>query len=97
MQLFGAATGREVWEACNAAFDRMPLAAVVDRRVLCCHGGIFPPQLGGGRLEAVEGIPCPLPDPQTQSPLAWEILWNDPLWSVVSLAVVASCMSVPSS
>ncbi|CAG0906595.1 unnamed protein product, partial [Darwinula stevensoni] len=80
MQLFDKAMGVKVWEACNMAFDHMPLAAVIDRRIYCCHGGIFPPTLaGGGLLSAINSIPCPLSEPETQSPLAWEILWNDPL------------------
>jgi len=37
---FGDALGEDVWEACNAVFDRMPLAAVIDRDIFCVHGGI---------------------------------------------------------
>ena len=32
-------------------------------------------------LDAIEKIPCPLRDPENECPIAWEILWNDPLTS----------------
>lgn len=38
---FGVDTGEHVWEECNQAFDRLPLAAVIDHEIFCIHGG-FP-------------------------------------------------------
>lgn len=38
---FGVETGEHVWEECNQAFDRLPLAAVIDHEIFCIHGG-FP-------------------------------------------------------
>lgn len=32
--------GERVWEACNAVFDRLPLAGVIDHDIFCVHGGI---------------------------------------------------------
>eukprot|EP00598_Pedospumella_elongata_P000678 CAMPEP_0184966654 /NCGR_PEP_ID=MMETSP1098-20130426/267_1 /TAXON_ID=89044 /ORGANISM="Spumella elongata, Strain CCAP 955/1" /LENGTH=565 /DNA_ID=CAMNT_0027487967 /DNA_START=213 /DNA_END=1910 /DNA_ORIENTATION=+ len=38
---FGVDVGEQVWEDCNQAFDRLPLAAVIDHEIFCIHGG-FP-------------------------------------------------------
>jgi len=38
---FGVEVGENVWEECNQAFDRLPLAAVIDHEIFCIHGG-FP-------------------------------------------------------
>lgn len=37
---FGDDLGEEVWEGCNAVFDRLPLASVIDHDIFCVHGGI---------------------------------------------------------
>ncbi|KAH9376565.1 uncharacterized protein LOC144144797 [Haemaphysalis longicornis] len=80
---FGDRVGLEVWEQINACFDCMPIAAVVDTKVFCVHGGIPPPWLGGGFLAAINQIPKPLNDPENQSSLAWELMWSDPISDVV--------------
>ena len=51
-------------------------------QVFCVHGGIPSPKEGNGLLGAINNIPVPLPDPETESLLAWEILWSDPLRQV---------------
>lgn len=43
---FGDALGEKVWESCNAVFDRLPLAGVVDQDIFCVHGGIPRPLPG---------------------------------------------------
>ena len=43
---FGADAGAKVWEEVNRAFDCMPLAAIVDNSIFCCHGGIPRPLPG---------------------------------------------------
>ncbi|XP_013791665.2 serine/threonine-protein phosphatase PP1-like [Limulus polyphemus] len=76
---FGEKLGEEVWEAINTCFDVMPVAAVVDAKVFCVHGGIPPPWFGEGLVEAILDIPTPLQDPELQSQLAWELMWSDPI------------------
>lgn len=79
MNKLGEFYGMQVWNAINECFDVMPIAAVVDKKIFCVHGGIPPPWLGGGTLNAIQKIPKPLSDPEKQSPLAWELMWNDPV------------------
>ncbi|XP_076067021.1 uncharacterized protein LOC143040217 isoform X2 [Oratosquilla oratoria] len=73
---FGKQLGDEVWNAVNDVFDHMPVAAVVDEKIFCIHGGI--PKLTGG-LEEIYSIPCPLTRPEEESQLAWQLMWNDPV------------------
>ncbi len=51
----------------------------MDNRILCVHGGIPSIDVKNDFLRLVSQIPCPLRDPENESPLAWELLWNDPL------------------
>lgn len=76
---FGEAIGLDVWTAVNNAFDVMPLAAVIDGRIFCCHGGIPPPWVCIDIGQQIERIPVPLPLPDQQSDLAWSLMWNDPI------------------
>nr|XP_022916250.1 uncharacterized protein LOC111426117 [Onthophagus taurus] len=75
---FGNKTGEEVFEAVNKVFDCMPLAATIDRKVFCTHGGIPPPYLCPV-INAINQIPVPLRCPDQESALAWELMWNDPV------------------
>lgn len=55
-------------------------------QVFCVHGGIPSPENeGGGYIEAINKIPVPLPDPEAESPVAWEILWSDPIRSIIKI------------
>ncbi|KAK4874556.1 hypothetical protein RN001_013916 [Aquatica leii] len=78
MNKFGDKLGIEVWNAVNGAFDAMPVAATIDGKVFCCHGGIPPPWLCP-TVAAIHSVPCPLSNPDEQSALAWELMWNDPI------------------
>ncbi|KAK6192273.1 hypothetical protein SNE40_003771 [Patella caerulea] len=76
---FGESVGLQIWESINDCFDAMPIAATVDDRVFCVHGGIPSTMNHGGYIEAINKVPVPLPDPEKQSSMAWEILWSDPV------------------
>ncbi|XP_017773342.1 PREDICTED: uncharacterized protein LOC108560344 [Nicrophorus vespilloides] len=75
---FGEKVGEQVWENINTVFDTMPLAGIIDGKIFCCHGGIPPPWLCP-IATAINNIPNPLPQPDIQSSLAWELMWNDPI------------------
>ena len=32
----------EIWKICNEIFDLLPLAAVINNKVFCVHGGLSP-------------------------------------------------------
>uniref|UniRef100_A0A2C9JU28 Serine/threonine-protein phosphatase n=1 Tax=Biomphalaria glabrata TaxID=6526 RepID=A0A2C9JU28_BIOGL len=81
LEKFGDVLGLQIWETVNECFDVMPIAATVDDKVFCVHGGIPSPENEGGNIEAINKIPSPLCDPELESPLAWELLWSDPLSS----------------
>lgn len=68
--------GIKIWEAINKAFDRLPLAAIIDNSIFCAHGGIPASVLTVADLEA--SIPTPLKN-INDSAVATEILWNDPM------------------
>lgn len=76
VQKFGESVGLQVWEAVNECFDAMPIAATVDDKIFCVHGGIPCSDLN---IENINKIPVPLKDPEVESSLAWEIMWSDPV------------------
>lgn len=58
---FGDDRGSSLWDSINHAFDRLPLAAVIDRDVFCVHGGIPRPLVGYPErttLEAIKKLPA---------------------------------------
>ena len=63
----------ELWEAFNAVFDYMPLAAIISGRIFCVHGGLSKDL---SRLEDIESLKRPLDVPD--SGLIADLLWADP-------------------
>ena len=83
---FGIDMGERVWEACNQAFDRLPLAAIVDGDIFCVHGGIPRHVEGyGSRIDAINAVPPisgvnppnDFEEPETHQ-VASDCLWSDP-------------------
>lgn len=79
LEKFGEAIGNQLWESINDCFDVMPIAATVDDKIFCVHGGIPTPEIDGGFVEAINKVPHPLKNPEDDSPLAWDIMWSDPV------------------
>lgn len=81
LQKFGSQLGARVWDEINRVFDVMPIAALIDGKIFCVHGGITPPWLGNGLISSIDKVQVNLPDPENDDNLGlvWEYLWNDPL------------------
>ncbi|KAL0480444.1 serine/threonine-protein phosphatase PP1-Beta catalytic subunit [Acrasis kona] len=63
----------KLWKTFTEVFDSMPVAAVVDDKIFCCHGGLSPD------LKSLEDInkirrPCDVPS----SGLMCDLMWSDP-------------------
>ena len=83
MSRFGTETiGAEIWTAIDTMFNVLPLAAIVNKRILCVHGGI-------GRLETIDQIrQIPRPskvdhDPHKGDQNLMDILWSDPVFLII--------------
>jgi diadenosine tetraphosphatase ApaH/serine/threonine PP2A family protein phosphatase len=76
-ELYGAVDGERVWIAFNGAFSQMPIAATIDRRIFCVHGGVpravvdSPP---GSLLPRIRALQRPL----EASEFVTDLLWSDP-------------------
>lgn len=89
---FGVEKGSIVWEECNRVFDRLPLAAIIDKTIFCVHGGIprppADPRVKDTRLDDIRRIPCPIEVRQPvqgvddANRLAFSLLWSDPADSI---------------
>ncbi|KAH7724878.1 Ser/Thr protein phosphatase family protein [Aphelenchoides avenae] len=72
---WGQEKGHALWIAINAVFVWLPLAAVVNKRILCMHGGIGPSL---NSLDDIRNLKRPITDPNA-NPLACDLLWADPM------------------
>lgn len=62
-----------LWKIFTECFDWLPIAALIDRRILCMHGGISPDLKS---LEQIKRIPRPTDVPDKG--LLCDLLWSDP-------------------
>lgn len=79
-QKYGPDIGEKIWETTNSVFDKLPVCAVIDGQIFCAHGGI-PKSPNGGvvKISEIQKLPFVLADPQQEAPIAWNIIWSDPL------------------
>ncbi|KAI2805647.1 hypothetical protein BLOT_004647 [Blomia tropicalis] len=76
IQKYGDHYGERLWQLTNQLFDQLPLCAVIDEAVWCAHGGI---PKSTDSLAEIANLPEVMSEPETESSIAWEILWSDPL------------------
>jgi serine/threonine-protein phosphatase PP1 catalytic subunit len=67
------AYGLKVWKQFNDVFNCMPVAAVVDAKIFCVHGGLSPELRSLDQVSAFRR-PCDVPD----AGLMCDFLWADP-------------------
>lgn len=63
----------KLWKTFVDAFNCMPIAALVGKRILCMHGGLSPELVSLDKIRAIER-PCTVPD----FGILCDILWSDP-------------------
>lgn len=73
-----------LWKAFSDVFNCMPVAAVVDDKIFCCHGGLSPHLLAPGGLDSIRRLarPSDVPDEGLMS----DLLWSDPEEGLVGFA-----------
>jgi diadenosine tetraphosphatase ApaH/serine/threonine PP2A family protein phosphatase len=74
---FGKEDGEALYEQVTKAFEMLPLASVVEDRILIVHGGI-----GDGKwtLKDLEAVQRPLDSRAVQGNLmVYNVMWSDPL------------------
>ncbi|XP_060934235.1 serine/threonine-protein phosphatase PP1-beta catalytic subunit-like [Limanda limanda] len=62
-----------LWNTFNECFNCLPVAAIIDEKIFCCHGGLSPDLQS---MELIRGIVRPTDVPETG--LLCDLLWSDP-------------------
>jgi serine/threonine-protein phosphatase PP1 catalytic subunit len=63
----------KLWKTFNDVFNCMPVAAIVDKRIFCCHGGLSPSLVN---MDQIRNLRRPTDIPDTG--LLCDLLWADP-------------------
>ena len=63
----------KLWKKFAQCFDQMPVAALIEDKILCMHGGLSPELTDLDSLRQIQR-PCVVPE----SGLLCDILWSDP-------------------
>ena len=63
----------KLWKTFVDVFNWMPVAAIVNSRILCMHGGLSPDMEYVGQIESIER-PTKIPD----TGIMCDLLWSDP-------------------
>ena len=75
---FSVLTGKrryniKLWKTFTDCFNCLPIAAIVDEKIFCCHGGLSPDLQS---MEQIRRIMRPTDVPDTG--LLCDLLWSDP-------------------
>ena len=68
----------KLWKIFTDCFNTLPIAAVIDEKIFCMHGGLSP-ELGS--LDQIKRLPRPTDIPDTG--LLCDLLWSDPEKEIV--------------
>jgi len=63
----------KLWKLFTESFNVMPVAAVIDEKIFCMHGGLSPELNNMDQIRKIQR-PCDIPD----SGLLCDLLWSDP-------------------
>jgi len=74
IDIYGEEDGKTIYEAINNVFDYMPIAATLNHKYFCVHGGLSPKLKD---LDTLREIKLPIRDPRIGT-LVNDILWSDP-------------------
>ncbi|PKA49570.1 Serine/threonine-protein phosphatase PP1 [Apostasia shenzhenica] len=65
--------GERIWRVFNKCFDCLPVAAIVDDRIFCVHGGLSPELRSLDQIREMER-----PEEDAHEGLLCDLLWADP-------------------
>lgn len=63
----------KLWKTFTDCFNCLPVAAIIDEKIFCCHGGLSPDLQG---MEQIRRLMRPTDVPDTG--LLCDLLWSDP-------------------